>query len=225
MKKIGNMHFPDRDVQDGGKKARYMVKHGYYYEAIEEAMSYANDKSIAIDGGANVGFWAKKMAEAFDEVHAFEIDPETFGCLCENVREENNVVVYNMGLSNTEHKVKIADGWNQKSMGTHLEPENNVTIRRQKSTIRNVEVNTATIDSLDLPSLGFVKLDVEGHEAQVIEGGHESLMKYKPIVMIEYKPELNKRYGTADPAQLLENMGAKLIDKIGKNNVEWIYGW
>ena len=88
-----------------------------------------------------------------------------------------------------------------------------------------IKIPTITIDSLDLASLGFVKLDVEGHEAQVLEGGKETLSKYKPIVMIEYKPLLNKRYGAADPAQVLEELGASLIDKIGKNNVEWIFGW
>ena len=41
----------------------------------------------------------------------------------------------------------------------------------------------------------------------------------------EYKPALNKRYGDDDPAQLLTNMGAKLVNKIGKHDVEWIFSW
>ena len=62
MKKIGNMWFPDKDLStdEGIQKAKHMVKHGYYFEALAEALTYVTDWSVAIDGGANVGFWAQK---------------------------------------------------------------------------------------------------------------------------------------------------------------------
>ena len=228
MKKIGHMWFPDQDLRTprGTQKAMHMVEHGYYFEALEEALSYVTDWSVAIDGGANVGFWAQKMAEKFEDVYAFEIDKDTFQCMKENCP---TVHARNYGLSNKIGKKVLADGWSNKSMGTHLEASvgNNNLIGRAKSARRHdrVEIPTITVDSLNLPSLGFMKLDVEGHEAQVIEGAKETLLKYKPIVMIEYKPLLNTRYGTADPAQRLEELGATFIDKIGKNEVEWIFGW
>lgn len=222
------MWFPDRDVNttQGTQKAEHMVKHGYYFDAIEEAMTYCTNYTVAIDGGANVGFWAQKMCEKFSAVHAFEIDPETFNCLQLNCPQ---ALAHNAGLSNEVTFTTIADGWNGKSMGAHLKAsvDNNQLEGRSKSSNRrnNVKIPTTTIDTLNLGSLGFVKLDVEGHEAQVLQGAEQTLLKYKPIVMIEYKPLLNKRYGKADPALILEGMGASLIDKIGKRNVEWIFGW
>ena len=118
MKQIGHMWFPDRDIntQQGLNKATHMVKHGYYFEAIEEAMSYATDYSVAIDGGANVGFWAQKISEKFNMVNAFEIDRETFGCLEKNCPD---IMAQNCGLSNVEGKKIIANGRNGKSMCDH----------------------------------------------------------------------------------------------------------
>ena len=222
------MWFPDQDLMtaDGTRKAKHMVEHGYYFEALAEALTHVTDWSVAIDGGANVGFWAQKMAEKFDDVYAFETDKDTFNCMKENCP---TVHARNCGLSDEIGKKVLADGLNNKSMGTHLEASvgNNNLEGRAKSSRRNdrVHIPTVTVDSLELPSLGFMKLDVEGHEAQVIEGARETLLKYKPIVMIEYKPLLNTRYGTADPAKVLEDLGASFIDKIGKNDVEWIFGW
>lgn len=223
MKQINNWWFPDRDFAKGR-----IPKMGFQLDHLQEALQYITDWSVAIDGGANVGFWAQKMSEKFNMVHAFEIDPETFACLELNCPD---VFAQNCGLSDEIDSKIVADGWNGRSLGMHLEARvaTNNLHGRAKSYRRNdgVLIPTVTIDSLNLASLGFIKLDVEGHEAQVLEGGKETLSQYKPIVMIEYKPaqNLNKRYGESDPVQVLEELGATLIKKVGKNEIDWIFGW
>jgi len=232
MKEIKDMWFPNRDLSSSKaiNKAKHMVDFGYYFEALDEGLSYVKNRTIAIDGGANVGFWGIRMANTFEKVYSFEIDPETFQCLEKNVSQRNleNCIAINSGLSNKIGYSGIADGWNLKSMGCHLAPTvKNTSLKgRAKSNIRNEgKIETVTIDSLNLPDLAFLKLDVEGHESQAIEGGKETLLKFKPIVMMEYKPSLNKRYKGADPAAILKELGATLVDKIGKRDVEWIFAW
>ena len=231
MKQIKGTWFPDRDLSSlqAIKKAEHMVVKGYYFDALEEGLSYVTDWSVAIDGGANIGLWSIIITQRFETVYSFEIDPETFQCLQKNIQEKNlhNCIAVNSGLSNIESYRQLADGWNAKSMGCHLAPtakRKNLTARA-KSNIRKDQVKTVMIDNLNLPSLGFLKLDVEGHEYQVIEGARETLAKFKPIIMMEYKPTLNKRYGKNDPAVLLNHLGAYVINKTGKKNVEWIFGW
>lgn len=43
-----------------------------------------------------------------------------------------------------------------------------------------------TIDSLNLPGLDFMKIDVEGAEGLVIMGAAETIKKYKPVIFFEH---------------------------------------
>jgi hypothetical protein len=42
-----------------------------------------------------------------------------------------------------------------------------------------------TIDSLDLKRLDFIKIDVEGMELEALAGGRNTIMKHKPVMLIE----------------------------------------
>ena len=48
-----------------------------------------------------------------------------------------------------------------------------------------VEVESITIDSLNLHDIGFIKIDVEGHELEVLKGAVKSLKKFSPMLQIE----------------------------------------
>jgi hypothetical protein len=48
------------------------------------------------------------------------------------------------------------------------------------------EVEICTIDSLDLNRLDFIKVDVEGMEISVLQGGVKTIEKYRPLCWIEY---------------------------------------
>ena len=48
------------------------------------------------------------------------------------------------------------------------------------------EVEMITIDSLNIKSCDFVKMDVEGYESHVILGAKDTISKFKPIIMFEH---------------------------------------
>ena len=91
MRQIKNMWFPNRDLKDAKAvaKANQMVD-DYYFDALDAGIWYVKNRSIAIDGGANIGLWGIRMSKKFETVHSFEIDAETFECLQRNI-ELNNV--------------------------------------------------------------------------------------------------------------------------------------
>jgi len=214
MKQIKGIWFPDRDILTTKQgKLNRMAEHGFHLSHLAAALQYVTNWTIAIDGGANVGFWTKEMATRFEKVLAFELDPDTFACLEKNIDIEN-VSIVNKGLSDTHDHVGIANGRNDNSFGRHVSGRGNI--------------ETVTIDSLNLTDLGFLKLDVEGYEGKVLHGARNTLTKYKPIVVIEHKPNkpfLVKRSGSHDPIKILNELGATLIDKVGKNNIDWVFGW
>ena len=41
------------------------------------------------------------------------------------------------------------------------------------------------LDSLDLGDVGFIKIDVEGHETEVIDGASELIARCRPIMLVE----------------------------------------
>jgi hypothetical protein len=47
------------------------------------------------------------------------------------------------------------------------------------STLDNV------VEKLELGSIGFIKIDVEGNELEVLNGGVETLTRFKPLVLME----------------------------------------
>ena len=65
--------------------------------------------------------------------------------------------------------------------GTHLIPGNTVEV--------------CTLDSFDIQRADLVKIDVEGSELEVVKGGRETLLRCKPILILEQKGREERNYG------------------------------
>jgi FkbM family methyltransferase len=48
-----------------------------------------------------------------------------------------------------------------------------------------VEVKCITLDSLDLPKISGLKIDVEGYEYKVLKGAEKTINKYRPVILYE----------------------------------------
>jgi hypothetical protein len=63
----------------------------------------------------------------------------------------------------------------------------------QLSSSGDIQVETRTIDSLiaagSCPAPNVIKIDVEGHEHEVLMGGMNTLRKHKPIVLCDYNDD------------------------------------
>ena len=69
----------------------------------------------------------------------------------------------------------------------------------------------------------FIKIDVEGFENQVILGAKETLIRNKPIIIVEQKGFSNKFNETQFEAiDTLKSYGAKVIDRVVK---DYILSW
>jgi hypothetical protein len=63
--------------------------------------------------------------------------------------------------------------------------ESNFAALESGRVIETVVSPMRTLDSFNLTNVGFVKIDVEGHEEAVLHGGVETLKREKPNLMIE----------------------------------------
>lgn len=146
------------------------------------------------DVGANLGTVSAYVATSFPHVQtfAFEPNPEIFRSLNALFTRHPRVKVYPFALSNEDADVvmTIPKG---KSVGGSIEGIDYV-LRTSNLTQQDVEqakVQAFKGDSLvakapNLSAPNVIKIDVEGHEASVIEGLKETVARYRPAIIFEH---------------------------------------
>lgn len=150
---------------------------------------------VAIDGGANVGVhaleWSRHM-RGWGKVIAVEAQERVFYALAGNVALQNctNVRALWAALGEEAGEIHIPepDYTDKGSFGSfELKPrvgtENigqEIDYSKPTSTVRQM-----TVDSLNLPRLDFLKLDVEGMEMEALDGANETIKRCRPILFVE----------------------------------------
>jgi FkbM family methyltransferase len=160
----------------------------------------------ALDVGAYVGSYALAMRGRFAEVHAFEPYPAALECLRENLRD-TDIQVHGVGLFNCETKAEFSA--NAAKMGF---------IRLGDGTGGGT-IPLTTLDTIaetvDLHP-DFIKIDVEGADVLVLEGGASLIAKYRPVLMVEVKEKFKRRYTKRLVVDLLEDWGYRRVASRGK---------
>jgi len=147
-----------------------------------------SDKEI-IDVGAHIGMYTIEFAKKAKRVHSFECSPKSFNYLCANIalRQCDYVVnKYNVGLSDHEGSAKyyIRDSKDGGGNGITYLPYDT------KNNVPTIEVPIKKLDSFGLTNINFIKIDVEGHEENVIRGAEKTLVENDyPKILFESWPE------------------------------------
>lgn len=134
----------------------------------------------SVDIGANVGSYTRLLSKLTPFVHAYEPDKYTAEVLAG--AGLSNVTVHNKAVSdragNITFRVPIVDGQRAVTVASVAKSFENKNFAEQI-------VQTATLDELADEDIGFVKIDVEGHELEVLHGSRKIFQEQRPIVLIE----------------------------------------
>lgn len=163
-----------------------------FREDYEETISWCIDRFVregfrCLDIGANIGVWTLLMAEKCGEaghVYAFEPVAVTNQNLQENVALSGlrNVTIFKTALGSEKGTVEI---FSPSDPGRSSLARENVA-----DAVERVAVNR--LDDVwkeaGRPKISFVKMDVEGAEPLVLEGGRELLHECKPVATCEINP-------------------------------------
>jgi FkbM family methyltransferase len=160
-----------------------IARTGLYDLLLTEAIfRLADGGETALDVGANVGYASSALASAVGPagcVVAVEPHPAVHAVLARNADRWaglSEFEVHALALSDLRGRGRLTVGEEFASnRGTAtLSPE------REAITIADVEVDLGTLDELaGGRAIGVLKLDVEGHELQVLEGGREQLAAHR----------------------------------------------
>ena len=179
-------------------------------EEIEAILGYMRKANLlnghAIDVGANYGHYSLYFANYFDHVYAFEPHPVSFSLLDINAKYCNpkqNITAYHYGLSSKEGIEKLYDHNRLLCCATfeHKFAEENT----KKTHYVECHLKTLKEEEFRDKKIGFLKIDVEGHELEVLKGAEIFIKNQKPTILIEdWKSKSGKK---SDTIKFLENLG------------------
>ena len=155
------------------------VKNGEYKFLRE----YIKSGMLVFDIGANIGEYSRYIlgVDSSVKIHCFEPVKETYDKLVENLRDEiitQKVISNNLGLSNENKTEEIfIYGSLAGSNSLYYNKKyviNSVPVMKQVICLSTLDeyVSNSGIKKIDL-----LKIDVEGHELNVLQGARESLKK------------------------------------------------
>jgi len=151
---------------------------------------------VALDCGANIGVhtveWAKLMHE-WGSVIAFEAQEKVYYALAGNIAINNclNATAHlaAVGAECGQIKIPVPNYLMPASFGSLelKQKQGNEFIGQEidYSDAMMRTVNLMSIDSLKLPRVDLIKIDVEGMEVDVLEGAKDTIQRCKPVMTIE----------------------------------------
>ena len=155
-------------------------------EYLEFSANFLSSESFVIDAGANVGNHSLFYSTLAKEVHAFEPNPQTFALLKDHSlgNDINNLVLNNSALvaADGSYSYFSPEGDNL-GVGSLLP---NFSTSNSKIPLEiDYIIGDRYVDE-NLTDLSFIKVDTEGFDSHVLYGLRNSILKFRPIIQLEY---------------------------------------
>lgn len=195
-----------------GKSSRKRLNLAYDYESaeIEIFHSVLNliKPSILFDIGANIGLYTiySSQIESITNIYAYEASPDTFSELAHNIQiQQQNAT--RTGFTPRQAAVSNSNKTLRFLEFKHLGGQNAVaetTFIADKTKAKSIEIESCLIDEeVELANETLaIKIDVEGHEFQALEGMKKTLVNNHCFIQIE---AMEKNSGKVD--SLLKGLG------------------
>jgi len=168
---------------------------------------FDNPKRPIIDIGANDGISYRIIRNFLRKnlIISFEPLKINFKKLKILKNKDKNYKIYNCGLSNVnikkrkihipyfkKYSLSFFAGIDKVSVISKLKISLHIKNLLKKINFKSEIIKLKKLDDFNLnPS--FIKIDVEGHEYETIMGGLKTIKKNKPILLIEYNRNTNKK--------------------------------
>jgi len=165
---------------------------GFEYTDIAKRLFEMPDVRTFLDVGANIGYYSFLASKRGVDVYAFEPNTEIRDWFidCRRLNKPNlkkDIMILSSPLSNKDfEKVVFKDVKNKRFpnvpslsgiSGFYAEGE-------------EVELFTETVDGFCSHNLivpDVIKIDVEGADPLVLQGAQDTMVKHRPIIIVEYK--------------------------------------
>jgi FkbM family methyltransferase len=138
---------------------------------------------LAVDVGANQGFFAFALAGVADHVIAFEPNPDYALFARWMLRGHAEVLGY--ALSDQAGRQTFHLPVRDDGLVLHFAGSLKRSHAQAAKTMRSFEVEVRTLDSFRLADVRFIKVDVEGSEREVLDGARGTIARDRPAMLVE----------------------------------------
>jgi FkbM family methyltransferase len=211
--------------------SRYLGNKIYWRGAHDWNTIFALQKtlspdSILFDIGANIGeytLFAASMINDNGHIYSFEPVQKMYEQLQENIslnpHLKNKITPIKKGIGLRKEKLPIYDDVNTTNDGLFSLHQKNFI---EAKIIEEIEIDSLDniFNTLNINIVHYIKIDVEGNELFVLQGGINTIKKFKTTLMIEISEKnFNAAgYSSKDLLSLLKELDYSiyLIQKRGK---------
>jgi len=158
------------------------------FQDQEYKIDRAINPKVIFDCGANIGLASVYFKNKFPDavIVAIEPDSSNFQLLVKNTEKYSGIHCLNCGVWNKPCNLEVVDGGQGKD---------NFIVREasgeNERAIKAVSIR-GLMDQFGFNKIDILKIDIEGSEKEVFEGGYETWLPYVGVVMIELHDRLKK---------------------------------
>ena len=200
--------------------ADHILNNGIFeYPLITWCTQFLDKDKLFIDIGAHMGTYSIILAQNSKHVYSFECQSKTFECLQKSISLnslESKITPVNCALGEHEDTL-ILTKVSKDGGGSTLDSN---AAKHGPSNLGTEEVIVKPLDSFNLTNVGFLKLDVEGWELEVLKGAEMTLqLSGYPKFIFEAWPDnwyMEKRQRLFD---YISSLGYKIVPIAGVNNM------
>jgi FkbM family methyltransferase len=158
-----------------------------------------------LDVGASAGIYSVKMSRLVSRCVAFEPRPRQ--------AHELRLMALHAQLPIEVEEVAVSDAPGYTTLhillddsGRSMIEPDNALADEDDSASETVNVATRTLDSYGFAPVGFVKVDMEGHELAVLQGAGALLRTQRPHLLVEVE-DRHRAHAVRDVCQLMADVG------------------
>lgn len=191
---------------------------------IDLIRQYVRPHTIAIDVGAHIGSHILALSKCVKKdgvVIAFEPQAKI-----------NRELVFNSKLNKCENVIAVHAALGAKGGSAYLEPvrPDNEGYRCISALQQVEKITLLTLDEFYITGVSFIKIDVESYELEVLKGALDTIMRNRPVIVIEIGGGISKlQEENIDPKQhlftvidMLENVCNYEVTVISANSNDYL---
>ena len=168
----------------------------------EKCISHITNFTTALDVGCRYGQFTRPIVEYFNHCHSFDyrLTKDMKALLAETLGKK--VTYYETGLSDKEETATAWGGVIVEHRHEHVKDN------------KKIQASLRTMDSYGIQDVGFIKIDVEGHELMVLRGALNTIERNNPVICIEQNDATEKwdKGKEFEALDFLKDIGYTVVD-------------